>query len=122
MSSQKFVPNSDAHLEFTLNLNNQYAPELSLLDRDQLVALPATAYHARITPDQNAFLIALNQDAAYKSSNFLWFKEPWDRFIYVDRLAIAAKARGRGLAQALYADLLVNAIRDSYEIGKTVRI
>ncbi|HPW33467.1 MAG TPA: GNAT family N-acetyltransferase, partial [Arenimonas sp.] len=31
------------------------------------------------------FLIAVSHDAAHDSSNFLWFRERYEKFLYIDR-------------------------------------
>ncbi len=98
-----------------LALNNEHAAELSWLEPEGLRDLLQTAYHARIGSDQSCFLIALDDKAAYSSPNFLWFRDRFDRFVYVDRVAVSATARGRGLARLLYADLFRRARADGHE-------
>lgn len=48
------------------------------------------------------FIIALTPDAPYTSPNFLWFRERYPSFLYVDRIAVAAPWRRQGLGRALY--------------------
>ena len=55
--------------------------------------------------ERNAFLIVFDQGAAYESANFLWFRERYLRFAYVDRIIVAHEARGRGIARDLYERL-----------------
>src|SRR5262249_49391720 len=62
------------------------------------------ALHARAVGEE-AFLIAFDQNATYDSPNFLWFRERMPAFAYVDRVAVDARSRGRGLARLLYEDL-----------------
>ena len=54
----------------------------------------------------DAFLIALDEHAEYDSPNYVWFRQRYSRFVYVDRIVVAKSARGRGLAHRLYADLI----------------
>ncbi|MBB3800936.1 hypothetical protein FHR47_001170 [Xanthomonas arboricola] len=89
-----------------LALNNAHATELSLLDADGLTALLRRAWHARVIAPADGLLIALDQDAAYANANFAWLAERFARFVYVDRIVIAAHARRRGLAMQLYGDLI----------------
>jgi predicted GNAT superfamily acetyltransferase len=63
------------------------------------------AFLARRIGYLDAFLLAFDQDARYDSPNFLWFRSRYPRFVYVDRIAVAASARGRGCARRLYHDL-----------------
>lgn len=92
--------------EALLSLNNANAVELSLLDGDRLKQLVGAAFAARRVGRADALLIALDQDADYDSPNFLWFRDRYERFVYVDRVATAEASRGRGLAGQLYRDLI----------------
>jgi len=55
--------------------------------------------------EREAFLIVFDQGADYDSANFLWFRARYPNFAYVDRIVVAEKARGRGIARALYEGL-----------------
>ncbi len=88
-----------------LALNNDHAAELSLLDGAGLDALLCQAFYARRIGELDAALIAFDEGADYASPNFLWFRERYPRFAYVDRVVTAPHARGRGLARRLYLDL-----------------
>ncbi len=63
------------------------------------------AFHARRAGNVAAFLLAFDQDADYDSPNYLWFRERYPRFVYVDRIVVAPAMRKRGLANRLYEDL-----------------
>lgn len=89
-----------------LALNNAHATELSWLDSGKLSAMIAQAFYARGIGDAEAFPLAFDERAKYDSPNFLWFRERYRRFVYVDRLAVAPAARGCGHARRLYADLI----------------
>ncbi|MFT0892004.1 GNAT family N-acetyltransferase [Pseudochelatococcus sp. G4_1912] len=88
-----------------LLLNNAHARETSLLDEQRFSDLVEQAFYARAINGAEAFLIALDQGAKYNSPNFLWFKERFERFVYIDRVITADSARQRGHARALYRDL-----------------
>jgi uncharacterized protein len=92
-----------------LALNNAFAAELSWLDQDKLSSLVSEAFAAQRIGVVDAMLIAFDQDAAYDSPNFLWFRSRYPRFVYVDRIVVAPAARGRGLARRLYRDLFDSA-------------
>jgi predicted GNAT superfamily acetyltransferase len=98
-----------------LALNNAHAQELSWLEPERLEHLVREAFYARRIGDLDAFLIAFDQGAKYDSPNFLWFRERYPRFVYVDRIVTAASARGRGYAQQLYFDLFEQAARAGHE-------
>ena len=92
-------------LDWVLALNQAHATELSPLTRERLQQLLSATFYARAVDDRAAFLLAFDQDAAYDSPNFLWFRGRFARFVYVDRIAVSGDRRGRGLAKRLYSDL-----------------
>jgi len=53
---------------------------------------------------------------AYDSPNYLWFRQRYPRFVYVDRVVVARAMRGRGYARLLYAGLFNQARRAGHEI------
>ena len=108
------------NLEPLLALNNAHATELSWLDRERLETLIARAFFSRCVVSQrgddvDAFLLAFDQGADYNSPNFLWYRERYDRFVYVDRVVVAPAARGRGLARRLYEELFTHARSAGHE-------
>jgi predicted GNAT superfamily acetyltransferase len=91
-----------------LSLNNSHANETSTLDETSLAELLGMTFYARgIDSGATAFLIALDQNAPYRNPNFSWFKQSRESFVYIDRIIVAASARGQGIARILYDDLFV---------------
>ena len=86
-------------------LNNANARETSFLAAEDWRTLVEGSFTATCTADATALLIALDQDAAYRSVNFKWFQARRQRFVYVDRIVVSERHRGRGLATLLYRDL-----------------
>ena len=91
-------------------LNQHYAEELSSLTPLRLAELVSQAVYARCIrmpagERLAGFLIAFNEASTYDGENFRWFKARFDRFVYIDRIAVAPHAHGRGVARNLYADL-----------------
>lgn len=99
-----------------LALNNAHAVELSWLAPERLNQLLRHAFYARRVGDAAAFLMAFDQGADYDSPNYLWFRERYPRFVYVDRIVVDPAMRNRGLAQLLYKDLF----RSAAETGHTL--
>jgi predicted GNAT superfamily acetyltransferase len=98
-----------------LALNNADAAQLSWLEPERLEYLVGQAFLARRIGETDAFLLALDQSADYDSPNFLWFRSRYPRFVYVDRIVVAASARGRGYARRLYHDLFEHALKAGHE-------
>jgi predicted GNAT superfamily acetyltransferase len=98
-----------------LALNNAHAQELSWLEPARLRHLVGQAFLARHIGNLDAFLLAFDQGADYDSPNFLWFRGRFPRFVYVDRIVVAASARGRGCARRLYRDLFEHAESAGHE-------
>jgi uncharacterized protein len=99
-----------------LALNNAHAQELSYLDGDELRHLVGEAFFARRIGSLDAFIIAFDQGADYRSPNFLWFKQRYPRFVYVDRIAVAGAARGKGLARKCYDGLFERAKAAGHDV------
>ena len=99
-----------------LALNNEHAEELSWLEPRRLSDLTVRAFYARRIGRLEAFMLAFDQDAGYDSPNFLWFRARYPRFVYVDRIAVAGSARGRGHGRRLYEDLFRAASGKGHEI------
>jgi predicted GNAT superfamily acetyltransferase len=99
-----------------LALNNAHAAELSWLDAPRLSHLVSEAFLARRIGDLEAFMLAFDQDAGYDSPNFQWFCERYPRFVYVDRIAVDERARGRGHARRLYELLFDETARAGHAV------
>ena len=91
-----------------LKLNNDSVENLSPLDADSARRLLSQCFMAAHIGD-GALLLALDQDAAYDNPNFRWFKERYDRFVYVDRVVVGRYLRGQGIGRALYGTLFSRA-------------
>lgn len=92
-----------------LALNNAHAQELSWLEAPKLDHMVGEAFLALRSGKADALMIAFDEGADYGSENFLWFKARYPRFAYVDRIAVADHARGRGLARQIYEHLFEKA-------------
>lgn len=92
-----------------LALNNEFAQELSFLSPEKAAHLVREAAMACRVGEADALLLAFDQNAAYENPNFEWFRDRFERFIYIDRVVVASAMRGRGLARALYTALFARA-------------
>ena len=95
-------------LENLLELNQSNLPHvnsISLLDlvhfHKQAVYFRAVEFMGQVV----GFLIALDPGADYDSPNFLWFRERYDAFVYIDRIIVVPEGRRKGIGFLLYKDL-----------------
>jgi predicted GNAT superfamily acetyltransferase len=91
-----------------LALNLESEALMSPMDAARLLQLERAAAYHRVAVDEAgvaAFLLAFREGADYDSPNYRWFAQRYDRFLYVDRIAVSGARQGRGLGPALYADL-----------------
>lgn len=96
-------------LRWALALNNAHAEELSFKTEEAFQRLLSRAFHARCTEREEGLLVAFDQDADYQGESFRWFRERYERFVYVDRVVVDAAHRGKGIARALYEELFARA-------------
>ena len=91
-----------------LALNQAHLPHVSALTPASLRRLYERAIYFRLAEAAGTlvgFLIALDPPAEYGSPNFLWFKVRYERFVYIDRIAVDAARRRHGIGRRLYEDL-----------------
>lgn len=95
-------------LDSVLALNNSAGSTILPLDSGQLRALYEQASYFRLAEVDGhvaGFLPAMREDADYTSPNFMWFREHYAQFVYVDRIVVAKPYRGLGLGRVFYADV-----------------
>jgi len=98
----------EADLPQVLALNNAAGPTILSLSPEKLRFFFDEAVYFRVAEAEGqviGFLIAMDQGSHYTSSNFLWFKEHYPAFIYIDRIVVDSAQRGAGLGRVLYADV-----------------
>jgi predicted GNAT superfamily acetyltransferase len=93
-------------------LNHAEVRHTSPMDVGRLAFLDGIAYRhtlAAVDDEVAAFVLALRDGAPYENDNFRWFARRYPRFVYVDRVVVAARHRGLALGTRLYADLFADA-------------
>ncbi|MGI9451308.1 MAG: GNAT family N-acetyltransferase [Geminicoccaceae bacterium] len=102
-----------------LRLNNASVPNVSHLERNDLDDLLESACYARMAAIDDrplGALIGFWPGADYQSVHYRWFSKRFEHFFYVDRVIVADDARGKGVGQAIYADI------ERFAYGRTERI
>ncbi|NLA37098.1 MAG: GNAT family N-acetyltransferase [Actinobacteria bacterium] len=99
-----------ADLSAATRINNDNVPAVSEADEDKMAHLLAESSIAlaAVEPEDETllgFCIVMEPGADYGSSNYRWFCERYDDFIYLDRVAVDEGARGAGIGAALYREV-----------------
>jgi predicted GNAT superfamily acetyltransferase len=95
-------------LDSVLALNNAAGVTILPLDATKARFFYDNATYFRVAEVDGhiaGFLVAFDQDAPYQSSNYLWFRERYPSFLYIDRVVVASSRRGAGLGRVFYADV-----------------
>lgn len=91
-----------------LRLNEESVHFLSPLTESKLIKLNDEAQFHKVVLSDNevlAFCLAFREDADYDSVNFLWFKDHYDAFLYIDRVVVDIRKRKAGIAGILYDEI-----------------
>lgn len=99
------VSNND--LDAVLALNEASVPHVNSIDRAQMEWFAQHAPYFRVATLADGlagFLIGLLPGQDYASLNYRWFNDHYERFAYIDRVAVAANARRLRIASHLYDD------------------
>jgi len=60
---------------------------------------------AEIDGEIAGFCLVVDRDADYDSVNLIWFRERYDDFVYLDRVAVDPAYKRRGVARAMYSEV-----------------
>ncbi len=98
----------EQELDSVLALNNAASPNILPLDATRVRWFFDYADYFRVAECDGhlaGFLIALRETAPHDSPNFLWFREHYPQFVYIDRIVLAKRYRGLGLGRLFYCDV-----------------
>lgn len=98
-------PYAPADLAAIHAINEAEVPAVGTVTPDALRAIADESVIALVAADGDAiggFCLVLGPGSTYGSSNYRWFSERYDDFIYLDRVAIAPAFRRRGVGTELY--------------------
>ena len=88
-------------------INDESVPGVGTLAQDRLEALVADSAVTLVAVDAGGkpagFVLVMLEGLGYESLNYRWLSAHYDRFAYVDRIAVASAARGRRIGETLYA-------------------
>ncbi len=89
-------------------INEAEVPAVGSVTPDQLAHIASessVALIAEIDATVAGFCLVLAPGADYGSTNYAWFAERYDEFVYLDRVAISPDFQRRGLGRELYAEV-----------------
>ncbi len=108
MSGLTIRPVEPAELDAVLALNQANVPEVGSVDLAKMAWFAENALRFDVVVDERrpgeigGMLILLDETSQYESPNYRWFVERYDRFLYVDRIAVDTTWRGQGVGRHLY--------------------
>jgi len=88
-----------------LRLHEESVEVLSEMGEERLdfiLMLARQSLVAELDGEIAGFAIAIAQGTDYDSDNYRWFSQRYEDFLYLDRIAVAARSRRRGVGGALY--------------------
>lgn len=91
-----------------LEINEANVPEVGSVDADRMAFLveeSPIALAVELTGEIVGFCLVMPADSVYDSVNYRWFTERYSDFMYLDRVAFATDAQGRGFGTLLYAEV-----------------
>ncbi len=95
-------------LDSIVAINNAAGPTILPLDAARVRWFYDSASYFRVAEVDGhlaGFLLGLDRNTDYTSTNYLWFRERYEEFLYIDRIVIARPYRGLGLGRIFYADV-----------------
>lgn len=108
MSDFTLRPGTAADAAAVLALNNASVPHVNALTEETLAQIIAMSAHYTIAEDAEGilgFVICIPSGRSYWSDNYKWFADRYDAYLYLDRVAVDARAKRRGVGRAIYDDL-----------------
>ena len=107
---QRFLSNSDTNLlneAYLLNQSN--TPEVGSLnsvdDLAKLLKMSEDSFVVTFDHLLIGFIVCLREGSAYKSSNYKYFSQRLDKFLYIDRIAIKNDMRRKGIGEEVYSHI-----------------
>ena len=100
-------------------LNEVFVAVTSSMDAKRFLELFDLCSYCLVADDGQrllGFVIAMRNEAPYDNGNYQWFEKRVRNMVYVDRIVLAADARGQGLGHQLYDALSTMALADGCKV------
>ena len=99
-------------LERILELNEESVHFLSPLTMDKLERLWDQSEMLSVVECDGAveaFVLTIREGKDYDSLNYLWFSKDYEKFLYIDRVVVSERMKGKGLGTMLYKSVFEHA-------------
>ena len=86
-------------------LNEAAVPAVNSIAREAFRRFARDSAYFRVAEEGGTilgFLLGRTPEAEYNSPNFVWFRERYPDFVYVDRIVVGEAAQGTGLGRRFY--------------------
>ncbi len=97
-----------------LALNEQEVHLLAPMDEARLAELHGWAHRFDVIEVDGVFggfVVVIESGTTYDGDHYAFFTQAYEEFLYLDRVVLAAPARGRGVGHAVYDELEAEARR-----------
>lgn len=98
-------PLNVSDIDVAVVLNNTEVPNVGPTDAQhfgELLNHSGVAWGIDAGDSLAALLVAFEPGTAYESTNYRWFNDRFDDFIYVDRVVVSRELKGQGIGRQLY--------------------
>jgi uncharacterized protein len=117
---------NESNLKLLYKLNQQNVPELGSLDNtDRLKSLIDKSFKILILKELDqiiGFCLLFKEDSSYDSPNYLYFKNKFDKFLYIDRVVVASSFTGKGGGKLMYDQVFKVAASDNLTVCCEVNV
>lgn len=98
-------PVTPADIPALVAINDAAYPAVPITPREEFESLVGLSRLTLVADDGEpaGFVIAMSPGVPYESENYRWFSARSQDFLYVDRIVLDERARGRGVGPLLYA-------------------
>lgn len=106
-------------------INEQGLPGTGKVSEDEIIALLEFSSFSIGAYDNGnllGFVICLPPATEYGSLNYAWFNHRYDRFLYVDRIAVSSDCRNQKIGSKLYQAVIDESVAQGVPIAAEVNL
>ena len=102
-------------LKDIIEINEESIPAVNTVSLMQFKSFLRDSIYFKVVTNRSqkicGFLLVLPSGLEYDSLNYRWFSGRYEKFAYIDRIAISKNWRNKGMGKSLYTDL-ENTLKD----------